>query len=276
MKKTLVLIAALALSGCSVLNFPDNLSRSILNHDDPELVRDAVPAYLIMLDALVAGDPRDEDFLLAASRLYGAYAGAFVHQDERARKHARRASDYAERALCESHETLCAALDKRLADVEAALAALDDRDDLPSLYGYATARATWIQTHSGDWNAVAELPKVTAALRHVVALQEDYDGGMAHVYLGVLDTQLPPAMGGKPERARKHFERAIDLSDGKNLMAKVYYARQYARMVFDRELHDRLLAEVLEADTRAEGLTLVNTLAQKQAQALQASANDYF
>ena len=76
--------------------------------------------------------------------------------------------------------------------------------------------------------------------------------------------------------ARDHFERAITLSKGENLMAKVVYARQYARMVYDRELHDRLLTEVLAANPQVPGMVLQNTLAQDQARALMASADDYF
>jgi len=59
-------------------------------------------------------------------------------------------------------------------------------------------------------------------------------------------------------------------------MAKVYYAKNYARGVFDRELHDRLLNEVLAADPKAPGWTLSNQLARKEAEALLASADDFF
>ena len=83
-------------------------------------------------------------------------------------------------------------------------------------------------------------------------------------------------MGGKPELGRNHFERAIKISRGKNLMAKVIYARQYARLVFDRELHDHLLQEVLEADPEVRGYTLLNTLAQREARELLKSGEDYF
>jgi len=48
-------------------------------------------------------------------------------------------------------------------------------------------------------------------------------------------------------------------------MAKVEYARRYARLVFNQELHQRLLEEVLESDPRQPGLTLSNVLAQQQA-----------
>jgi hypothetical protein len=56
----------------------------------------------------------------------------------------------------------------------------------------------------------------------------------------------------------------------------VLYARQYARLVFDRPLHDRLVQEVLDAPSEVEGLTLSNILAKQQAQVLKNSADDYF
>ena len=99
---------------------------------------------------------------------------------------------------------------------------------------------------------------------------------MPHLYLGVLATVLTPALGGRPDEGKREFEKALALSGGKNLMAKVYYARQYARGVFDRELHDRLLQEVLAADPHAGDFTLSNMLALREAAKLLKSADDYF
>jgi hypothetical protein len=59
-------------------------------------------------------------------------------------------------------------------------------------------------------------------------------------------------------------------------MAKVLYAQQYARLLFEQELHDRLLNEVLNADAHAEGLTLLNQLAKQQAKVLLAESAEYF
>jgi hypothetical protein len=59
-------------------------------------------------------------------------------------------------------------------------------------------------------------------------------------------------------------------------MAMVLYAQKYARLVFNRELHDRLLREVLSADVEQPGLTLANTLAQQQARELLDSSEEYF
>ena len=66
------------------------------------------------------------------------------------------------------------------------------------------------------------------------------------------------------------------LSGGKNLSIKVDYARYYARTLYERELHDQLLEEVLRADPVQPGFTLFNTLAQADAQELLDSADDYF
>jgi hypothetical protein len=59
-------------------------------------------------------------------------------------------------------------------------------------------------------------------------------------------------------------------------MAKVEYARRYARITYNRELHDRLLQEVLDANATEPGLTLSNVLAQRQAKELLGSAESYF
>lgn len=271
------LFTAVSLSGCAVLSFSDNLPKAMLDQDDPEIVRAGAPAFLIILDALVKGDPNDEDFLLAAAKLYGSYAGAFVNgEPERARKLSSRAMDYARRATCEELDDLCVVLDKPFDEFAEVLAEYDDVDDLPYIYALAGAWAGWIQANSGDWGAIAQLPKVKALIQHVLKLDESYDQGTAHIYMGVLETQLPPSVGGKPEQARAHFERAILLSEGKNLMAKVMYAKQYGRLLFEQELHDRLLNEVLNAETKATGLTLANSLAQEQAAELLASSAEYF
>ena len=139
-----------------------------------------------------------------------------------------------------------------------------------------SAWAGYIQQNTSDWNAVAELGRVEAIMARIVALDEGYQYGQAHMYLGVLNSILPASLGGKPEQAKAHFEEAVLLSDGKNLLAQVLYAEKYARLVFDRELHDSLLNEVLAADPDVHGLTLQNTYAQQQAEALLADADDYF
>ena len=60
-----------------------------------------MPAYLLLIDSLIEGDPQNENLLLAGSKLYGAYAAAFVKEPERAKRLTLKARDYAI-ALCAS------------------------------------------------------------------------------------------------------------------------------------------------------------------------------
>jgi hypothetical protein len=91
-----------------------------------------------------------------------------------------------------------------------------------------------------------------------------------------LSSLIPPALGGNPKEIQAHFDRAITLSEGQNLMVKVYYAQRYARMMFDRDLHDRLLNQVLKANVYHKGFVLSNTIAQREARKLLKSAEEYF
>ena len=92
----------------------------------------------------------------------------------------------------------------------------------------------------------------------------------------MINSVRPEAVGGKPELGRTYFEKAVELSGGKNLYAKTLEAEFYARLVFNQELHDKLLNEVLAADPNAPGFTLINTLARQRAKKLLDSGKDYF
>lgn len=274
--------AALLASGCASMvgmataRLADNLGSAVLNADDPATVRDGLPAYLLLLDGLLEGDPDNVATLLAAANLNGAYAGNFTGTDTpRAQRLSTKALAYAKRATCIEEAALCAALDGNPGDFAVALEGVDDKR-IGLLYGLAAAWAGQIQANRDDWGAVADLPKVETLLQRVVAIDPMHEGGLPLVYLGVLNSLRPEAVGGKPAQGRAYFQQAIDASNGRNLYAKTLMAEFHARLVFDRELHDRLLNEVLNADPKAPGYTLMNTLAQQRATQLLASGKDYF
>lgn len=277
----LLLLSLITLPACSRVvsmaasDMADNLSQVIANNDDPDTVREGAAAYLLMLDGMIHSDPENEALLTKAAALYSTYGTAFVQDPERARKLSTRAFDYAQRAVCVRSPDDCG-LRKVEFDAFQSRIRQVDVEDVPVFFTLGSAWAGWIQAHKGDLEAVAELSRVEIIMRRIVTIDETYQQGSAHLYLGTFAILVPPALGGKPEVARDHFDRAIALSKGENLMAKVIYAQQYARMVYDRDLHDRLLTEVLAADPYVPEMVLQNTLAQDRARAMMASADDYF
>ena len=275
-----IIMSGLLLGCSSIMNsatsrMADNLSAAILNQNDPETVRAGAPAYLLLIDSLIEDNPDDPAKLATGAKLYSAYASIFVTDKERAQRLAQKSMDYASRALCLHNQILCEAYTQPFADFAPVLAQTS-LADVPMLYMFGSTWAGWVQINSGDWNSIADLPKIKAMMQRIVTLDEGYEHGGAHLYLGVFASQLPPSLGGKPELARQHFEQAIALSHGQNLMAKVLFARHYARLLYNRELHDRLLNEVLAAHTEAPGLTLINSLAKQEAKSLLDSADAYF
>ena len=252
----------------------ENLSCAVASNNDLETVKTGGPAYLLMIDGLLRDDPENETLLRAGANLYTAYTEMYVEDRERAEKLTDKALDYAFRALC-SGPGLC---DLRKTDFTGFAASVrnTDKKDVPFLFTLGSAWGGWIQTRKADWNAVADIARVEILMQRVVELDETWQHGSAHLYLGILSTLIPPALGGKPEEGRRHFERAMEISGGKNFMVMVSYARQYARLVFDRELHDRLLHAVVDANPETEGYTLINTLARQQAKELLENADDYF
>lgn len=253
----------------------DTLSNAILNADDPALVRSGVPAYLLLVDGLIHRNPRDARLLAGGAQLFALYGSRFEPDGERAVELTAKGKGYGERAMCIAHAPACRWSGLAHPDFVFALEAVPRRD-VDALYAYAVSWLSYLDATSEDWSAVAELPWVEAALERVLALEETYGNGAVHGYLGTLNALRPPALGGRPEVAKAHFERAIELSDGSDLVVKVEYARRYARLMFDQELHDRLLEDVLRAPAEAPGLTLFNVLAKQEAEELLESSKEYF
>jgi len=281
LKTSLLLLAVASLSGCASLmssaasGLADNLSVAILNQDDPELVRAGAPSYLLLLDSFIEGNPDDPDVLSAAATLYATYGAVFADDETRASRLTTRARRYALTAVCESYADACEWPDASYDEFVASLEGIGSRD-ADYLFTYGFASLAYLQAHSSDMNSLAELPQIEALFDHYLDISSDEVNSSVYTYMGILLTLRPPALGGEPERAREYFEQAIAVTEGKDLGAKVEFAKGYAKLLYERELHDRLLTEVVEADPYQDGYVLSNVLAQKDAELLLAEADDYF
>jgi hypothetical protein len=276
-----LLLMVLSITSCghvitnAKIEFSQDLSATILESDDPETIKKGVPAYLILISSMIKGAPDNPDLLVSGAKLYGAYASGFADSDESKRALSNRAFRYASRSMCIRNSGFCDVKKISYFEYEKRLNAVEVSQVEP-LFIFVSSWAGLIEANSSDWNAIAELPKVKAGIQRVLDLDEKVSNGNAHLYMAVMESLLPPSLGGKPELAKKHFDRAIEISNGSNQMARVLYAEKYARMLFDRELHDELLQQVVAADNGPVDQTLVNTLAKQKAAALLLDADDYF
>ncbi|MDJ0793889.1 MAG: TRAP transporter TatT component family protein [Woeseiaceae bacterium] len=282
MKQALLIgILASLLSGCAIVvssaasGLGETISGSVLNQDDPEIAKAAMPTFMVMIDGVIQDNPTDPDVLAAGATLYASYGAVFADDEVRASRLTTRARRYALTAMCESYKPACGWQDANYDEFVATLDGIRPKH-AELLYTYGFASLAFLRAHSSDWNSLAELPQIEALFNRYLDISGDEVNSAVYTYMGILLTLRPPALGGEPERAREYFEKAIEVTDGRDLSAKVEYAKGYAKLLYERELHDRLLNDVMAADPYHDGFTLSNVLAKEEAAELLAEADDYF
>ncbi|MCI0651485.1 MAG: TRAP transporter TatT component family protein [Planctomycetes bacterium] len=268
--------------GCSIAGSATSafeaLDASLRRHPDPTLVREALPAYLLLLDSLVESDPEDERLLCAATLAYVRYCQAFLADErdaERAVKLYARARDYGLRAL--SKRAFFA--EALAADMEAFRAALErfSQEDVPALHAAGAAWLGWIIADSESMAALAEMPRALAVMRRALDLDESYGAGAGHVVFGLYYAVQPQGAGQDLPLSREHFLRAIELAGSGNVFPRVLYAEYYGRATLDREFFVETLEGALAVDiARYPEHRLSNELARERALWLMAHCDELF
>jgi ATP sulfurylase len=99
-------------------------------------------------------------------------------------------------------------------------------------------------------------------MERAVELEEKFLFGRGHTALGAYHARSTMA---ELDESKKHFDKAIEISGGKSLMAKVQFAAKYYCAKGDKDTYVKLLNEVVEAgDVLPEG-RLTNVIAKRKA-----------
>lgn len=283
----LAVLAALPLTGCGLTRkLParmmgstfDGLSAAIASQPDVKMVENALPAYLLLMDGLLVSAPDDPALLRTAARSYSSYASAFVPEAEPERLVLLygQAREYSLRLLDQTRPKIAAALRGPSREFDAILPAIG-KDDVPDVFLAGTCLAGWITSNNDSMAAVAEQPKLVALMGRMLELDEGYFYGGPHLFFGIYHGVKPKALGGKPEKSLAHFERALEFSGEQFLMTRVLYAQYYARQIFDQELYETLLNQVLEAPVENwPESRLMNEVARVKARTLLELTEEYF
>ncbi len=271
---TLWLSIVLLLAGCGLSRMPQHMAQATLNQSDPETVAAAAPAYLLLFDSLIDAHPDDADYLRDAAGLYALFGDLLVKDKARSKLLTERSFAYANRAICSEEAELCGLAQLAFMPF---VAHMETFAELPQALRivYLQSWLVYLKNHADDWHELARLPQLEALVGHLLQTEDGQKSPQLHLYLAILQTLRPAMYGGKPEEGRRNFEQAMQLAPD-DLTIKVAFARHYARGVYDQELHDRLLNEVLAADPLKPNLALLNTLAQREARELLASGADFF
>ncbi len=291
-------IATLALTdGCSIKRMAVNKVGDALagnggtfaSDNDPDLIKDAAPFSLKLIESLLASSPEHRGLLTAAASGFTQYAYAFIQEDadeteakdltaanalhERAKKMYVRARDYGVRGLAVKRPGFAAALRK---DPVAAVKACKKRD-VPLLYWTAAAWASAIKLSKDHPETVAELPIVEAMIDRALALDESFGDGSIHGFLIGYELSRPGGGADAAARSRKHYDRALALAGG--CQAGPYVTWAEAVSVQNQNLAEfkDLLGKALAIDVNARPENrLLNLVMQRRARWLLSRVDDLF
>ena len=298
LSRNLLLIAALILSltACSVRKMAlrsiggalSNAADEYARDEDPDLVKGALPFSLKVMETILREDPRDAGLLLNVNKGFTQYAFGFLlpeaedldDKDKAAAKLIRdravrmfiRARGYGLRLLQLKRPTFGADL---IADPKKAVAALT-KADVPAAFWTGAAWASALAT-SRDFRMLPQIPQFEALLERVLELDEGYDAGSVHtLFITYEMVRLKPA-GDRVTPARKHFDRAVALTQGKQAGPYVTYAESVLTVQKNRPEFEKMLQLAMKIDPADDPENrLANGIMQRRAKWLLGRADKLF
>lgn len=298
-RKMPVALAGLALAagtGCTMIKqtatgqLADALVDSgsvFASDDDPELIRSAAPFSLKLIESLIAETPAHRGLRLAAARGFTQYAFIFLEQDAdqladqdfagakalrlRARQMYLRARDHGLHGLDSAHEGFSSRLraNPKLA-VGSATA-----DDVPLLFWTAAAWGAAITLSKDNADLIADQVLVEALVDRALELNEAYESGVIHAFLIPYEMARQGAPGDPAARARRHFDRAMELCGGAQAGPLVSLAESVAVVKQDRTEFQALLTRAIALDPGAHPeWRLANLVMQRRARWLLARTDE--
>lgn len=279
-----LLLCGVTFTGCSVKGMAvnglaDALSSGgssvYLQDDDPQLVGQALPFSLKLMETVLQETPEHRGLLVATASAFVLYTHAYVSRPAqvlestdlpaarrelaRAKALFLRAKRYAGRALELSHPGIEESLET---NPEVPLGTLS-KEDVPAMYWYAAALGSAVSSDKNDMSLVAAFPAVPALLRRALKLDEDWSDGAIHELM--VTVAAAEGEEGK-ELAEGHFRRAMELNGGRSVGPLVALAEAVCVPEQERERFTRLLTQVLAFDVdRHPETRLSNILAQQRA-----------
>lgn len=274
------------LAGCSVQQFAVNSLGDALSgtgttfsaDEDPELIGEALPFSLKLMESVLAETPQHEGLLTALASGFTQYAYGWVQQpaDEIEDDDYDRAEELRNRAIklyLRAHRYGMRGLEERYPgfgydlreDSEGTLDQLES-SDMELLYWTALSWAGATSLSLDDVNLVGELAYIEAMMTRALELDPDWDMGSVHSFFITYEMSRMNGTGDPVENATKHYNRALELSEGKLASIYVSYAESVAVDQQNKELFMELLNKALSIDVdESPELRLNNLLYQRRA-----------
>lgn len=289
------LLAATA-AGCNLTKMAAGQTIAIIEAGKPSVdaqpdlrvARVSIESNLGMMEGLRLTKPDDARLYALMGEAYTGYAFGFVEDDlDAAELESEREviSDRAALLYLRGRAAALEALKLRRgipdlveasdAEFEAALAKLRV-EDVGSLFWAANAWGNLVNLRQ-DPVLLMEMPRIEAMMARVLELDETYYDGGAHLFYALMKLAVPAALSDETEAAARHFDAALRIADGKNMLIVALRARFLLVALRDREGFREALETVLDTEPElSREHNLLNALARERARRWLARIDRFF
>jgi predicted anti-sigma-YlaC factor YlaD len=281
-------LASVSLASCALLGAASKVQTVLAGEEDPELVADALPTFIMVSEALQEANPKDQGKAVTLASLYVMYANAFVQgpasalSDERFDER-KAAFDRAGALYRRSFRLLSASLERRSPGVvEAAVAGKADlskfrKSDVPLLYWSAVSVLAGFGLNPLDFKSARYLGAAPLFLARAAELDPGWNSGAIYGIYVSYYAGMPDYLGGSLAKAEDCYQKALAYSKGGNASLFVTYASSVCVPKEDYAGFKAALDRALAFDpSAAPDDRLETVLAQRNARRLLAESDKYF
>ncbi|MCL2763357.1 MAG: TRAP transporter TatT component family protein [Treponema sp.] len=284
------------LTGCSINTLVANAltgdggSAVFTGDSDPALIGDALPFAIKMYEALLDSTPKHQGLRLVTGSLFIMYANAFVqgpaemlHTVEWRQRDAE--LQRAKRLYLRGCDILYGALDLKYRGFSEAtmregtlqpLLKKCKKDDVGLLYWTVAGGLSAYAIDVLDFDLSVRIPEWAAMMQRAYELDPHYSGAALDEFFILFYASLPDTLGGDKERAKYHFQQALEKTGGNSASAYIAYAESIC-VPDDYESYKSYLEKALAIDPDADpSMRLVTIISQRKAQWLLDNAWKYF
>ncbi|MBR3671975.1 MAG: hypothetical protein IKN68_04990 [Spirochaetia bacterium] len=298
----ILLAVTVLLSSCSIKkmavnsmakNMSGDAAAVFMEDNDPELVGDALPVILKMMDMMAATAPDNSAVKSSAGSMYVMYAnvylqgkGAILPYDQweeqkelydRAKKNYRRGYDYIMDSLELKHKGFKAAFAE--GNYDTAFGGFR-KEDAADLYWGGAAVLAGVSVDILDPHFASDRDGAVQMLFKALELDPDFGNGMLDEIMMQYFASLPEGMGGSMEKALYHYKHGVELSKDNMVSIHVSYASTICTKNQSQEGYDEftaVLEDVLARDVESiKENRLANIISQRKAAWLLENRDDYF
>jgi tetratricopeptide (TPR) repeat protein len=247
---------------------------------DPQLVGDALPFAIKMYEALLDSAPNHQGLRLTTGSLFIMYANAFIQgpaemlpggewqQRENELKRAKQLYLRGQEILNGALDLKYKGFSKAGADEKAfqSLLAKCKKEDAGLLYWTVAGGLAAYSLDLLDFELSAKIPEWSMMIKRAYELNPDYNVAALDEFLLLFYASLPEVMGGDKERAKEHFNRALEKTGGRSTSAYISYAQSICVPAQDYNTYTDYLEKAIAVDPNADISTrLVTIINQRKA-----------